>query len=856
MEKGLENFDKKRKEGAIKEFLVWAIGVATLAIMSRQLVGIFFGTRLGSFIEDVSPNILFILFGLSLYWCIQMLRGKHGAWRKPFFILSVVIGTLYFASGVRFVEKYIWLAKGVFGASYSFIASLLFIGSLLLMATPYTIFLIRRLVNLFKKKANSAALSMEGLFKYDRFDSKNDKPHVGRTQMIDTIVEQVKLLQHSKSSFTIGIEGGWGSGKTTLLEGIKERLRNKTDEYGNHIEVVEFSPWAYPDGKNLSVEFLYELKSVLTKYSLRARFVVNTYINALAENTNFIQAITRLLFPHESLQKVKKKLSELILLHRIKLVVVIDDLDRLDEDEIAEVFRLLRNTGDLPNMVYLVAYDRLHIETLGHNSGMGDSKGRFGDGYLDKVINVELDMNSYNRDLLLGELISEANEMIKREYIPLDIDVFQGFDSLSYVHQGLLRVVETKRDKLRILNSLSYRLRIISSNHSKTNAPFFIHPQFILFMELVKNTNPFVYDSIMNRKVFDNNLLLKMEEKDAPILLAFGDVLKEHAIIYPDGKNLNINPMIVIDDFFAQSENETNILYRLRGRIINSTNDIYDFDLSELIRRSENPLQARLLVQNELIIFLNKWDWTLIQTKALIHMFMDVIDESDTFKTLLPSIKKFACNIQKNWNESLHDRPLIIETIMKYSHTYRIKPKHHDYFNTYDECFCEVYKLLDTNERELDMLSKQEIRIDRLLINNKFSDALIQLPFFIRGEGSPPEILTNKFKSYLEMPEKILAVFYNKLLINMGDVILIGNKYFPIKSLYPLIDNFAKLLINVNPEYDNGSLYYLGHYLNNNAGRIILDVDCFKLTRDESFETLLKRVPSINGLFQRINPPK
>lgn len=880
MEKEVERNSKKRINEAIKEFLVWIIGVATLAIMSEQLSEIFFSTWLGSFIEGVTPNILFILFGLSIYWCTQMLRGEHGAWRKPFFILAVALGVLYVFSDVHFVEAAVLLSPVNIGIGqghitlvffiplillvltgslynalvlFGFLQSpylMLFIGSLLFISAPYIVFLISKLISLSQKKTNPKTSNKTRLFKYDHFDPKNDKPHVGRTQMIEAIVEQVKLLQHSKSSFTIGIEGGWGSGKTTLLEGIKERLRDKTDEHGNHIEVVEFSPWAYPDGKNLSVEFLYELKSVLTRYSLRARFVVNAYINALAENTNFIQAIARLLFPHESLQKVKEKLSGLILLHRVKLIVVIDDLDRLDEDEIAEVFRLLRNTGDLPNMVYLVAYDRLHVESIGQHNNAEASNSRFGSGYLDKVINVELDINSYNRDLLLGEFFSKANEIIKKEYIPLDIDIFQGFDSLSYKYQNLLRVINTKRDMLRILNSLSYRLKLIKSNIGTLNILTFIHPQLILFMELVKNSDPNIYKLIMTKGIFDDNLDIKTDVGNDSLVAAFRQIVKEHTILYPDNPDLKINPIIVIDYLFIQNQSEAILLHKMREDIFLSKDGFEPFCLDKAIEKCENIVQAKLLVKHHLIAFLQKWDWEIHQANALILMVTDVIDDDHIFYALLPSIKKFAHNISRD-ERILNERKSIISNMMKLLNDKRIDGEHNYRFNNYDRCYCEIYKTLDNNERNDTMLRNQIARIRWLLDKYKFLDALLQQPFFTLGQH-PKEELLKEFERYFRQPESIKQAFQYNLLLAIDNSVMIGRRSFPIKSLYPDKEDFAKLLMDVSPDFDNGSLHYLGEYIWNKRNRIKKVDYSFIMDRDKDFEELLKRVPSVNKLFQSL----
>lgn len=45
-----------------------------------------------------------------------------------------------------------------------------------------------------------------------------------------------------------------------------------------------------------------------------------------------------------------------------RIVVFLDDLDRLTDDEIREIVRLVKLVGDLPNVAYLLSFDRARVE--------------------------------------------------------------------------------------------------------------------------------------------------------------------------------------------------------------------------------------------------------------------------------------------------------------------------------------------------------------------------------------------------------------------------------------------------------------------------------------------------------------
>lgn len=86
---------------------------------------------------------------------------------------------------------------------------------------------------------------------------------------------------------------------------------------------------------------------------------------------------------------VQEKLSndELPFSH---IVVAIEDLDRLDPEEVRAMVQLMRMIADFPKVIYLVGYDRKHvINALGDLSGRhadADMAYAYGEGYLQKVV--------------------------------------------------------------------------------------------------------------------------------------------------------------------------------------------------------------------------------------------------------------------------------------------------------------------------------------------------------------------------------------------------------------------------------------------------------------------------------------
>jgi predicted KAP-like P-loop ATPase len=74
------------------------------------------------------------------------------------------------------------------------------------------------------------------------------------------------------------------------------------------------------------------------------------------------------------------------------ILVVLDDLDRLDPDELLFTFKLVRMLGRLPNVYYLIAYDEdTLLDILRRTDLVGDAPGR-AQLYLEKMVQVRLDV--------------------------------------------------------------------------------------------------------------------------------------------------------------------------------------------------------------------------------------------------------------------------------------------------------------------------------------------------------------------------------------------------------------------------------------------------------------------------------
>lgn len=113
----------------------------------------------------------------------------------------------------------------------------------------------------------------------------------------------------------------------------------------------------------------------------------------------------------------KSRVSEALKKSKQKIVVVLDDIDRLSTNEIREVFRLVRLTANFPNLIYLLAFDRKRIEAALSEDGFP------GRAYLEKILQISFDLPVIPERVLNQEIFKALDLELSGE------DVQGNFDS-------------------------------------------------------------------------------------------------------------------------------------------------------------------------------------------------------------------------------------------------------------------------------------------------------------------------------------------------------------------------------------------------------------------------------------------
>jgi predicted KAP-like P-loop ATPase len=285
----------------------------------------------------------------------------------------------------------------------------------------------------------------------------------------------------------VAVMGPWGNGKTSVLNMICETLAERADD----IEVFDFNPWYFSGTEQLVEHFFADLAArfserkdaqfsdaaaALKRYGQLVRPVghaskVLAYLGVpwaqvladlaakggetLKDAGEAADALAR----KQSLKTLRADVKQAFTKLGKRIVIVLDDLDRLRADEIRDIVRLVRLVADLPNTVYVLAFDRRRVEQA-LAEGLGPDQKEIGRSYLEKIVEVSFDLPAIRPDDLLRILFTGLDSLL----VGIDCGPFNKRDWTNYLGLGLREMFATPRDVRRYLNALPVILRVIGDD--------------------------------------------------------------------------------------------------------------------------------------------------------------------------------------------------------------------------------------------------------------------------------------------------------------------------------------------------------------------------------------------------------
>ncbi|HEY0389698.1 MAG TPA: P-loop NTPase fold protein [Gaiellales bacterium] len=247
-----------------------------------------------------------------------------------------------------------------------------------------------------------------------------------------------------KEGLVIGLYGDAGSGRTTALNLTRLALR---EHAGSKLTVVDWNPWLLSGGDDLEQRFVHLL--------------ANAALSSGSEQ------------PPDPSQTaaLRARVASALGSGDKRVVVLVDDVDRLAGDRREEFFRLLASVAAVPNLVFLLALER----------GVADAAA------LQKAVQLEIDLPLPDRSSLQQLFIDRMEPMLAgaREGGLVHAEYW-----IDICANGIDPFLRTPRDVVRLVNAVTATYTAVQGE---------VNPIDFTALETLRLFSPVAYDAVRRR---------------------------------------------------------------------------------------------------------------------------------------------------------------------------------------------------------------------------------------------------------------------------------------------------------------------------------------------------------------------
>ncbi len=295
----------------------------------------------------------------------------------------------------------------------------------------------------------------------------------------EKIAKEIRVRNRAKTC-SIAITAPWGGGKSSFLNLIREQI----DE--SEFEIVYFVPRDSKSVQTIQEDFFSMIACVLAKYDSRCSHIIKDYMASLQliDNRSIVE---RLLSFYRIWDKdsLKDSIKESFAALKKRVLVIIDDFDRLSKEEILEVLKLIDGNAAFTNLIFLTAYDKEQV-----NRVLGDTYQTPDACFVDKFFDVEFAIpfrkyeviSDYIKATLCKQLAANDSEGKNIQRVITD--------QTSIFEEN----IPTLRDAKRYINQVVLDFKQISVKLNVTD---------FLLLQLVKYRNPELYKDIFRQKYLE-----------------------------------------------------------------------------------------------------------------------------------------------------------------------------------------------------------------------------------------------------------------------------------------------------------------------------------------------------------------
>ena len=439
-----------------------------------------------------------------------------------------------------------------------------------------------------------------------------------RSYTINKLYELIKNC-NSEESFVIALEGEWGSGKTTIINNLKKKVNEKDESL---IIIDDFNPWYYEDEKALlNGMFDTIMAKIGHNFSVREiskfiNFCMDTIFNKSKYESIYINIKK---YYGNNGSKLKKMINAYLSKNNIKMLFIIDNIERANKENIIFLFKIINNILDFNNTVYLLSFDDKRMEKIFEKDLSIDYE------YLKKIIQMEVKIPQIHESVMSNIIRKCLNNLFE----------LYGFD-IQEENKELFNILAKKIKNLRELK------RFINSAISfYYDSKEYLNVRDVILLEVIKINNLELYEEIWRNKKY---------------FISHDTHLKEETyILNLDMKKFNNEAKEYFDKLFSNKRNEEyeSVLSLLFPYVENYKNgkevkSNYYYIGKRMVDYKTSIKEARIFNARYFDLYFSQCNNEFIEIRQNVEKFIKLINGSENFSKIDKGFKKLMC-LYQNW---------------------------------------------------------------------------------------------------------------------------------------------------------------------------------------------------------------
>jgi hypothetical protein len=288
-----------------------------------------------------------------------------------------------------------------------------------------------------------------------------EQDEFNRLPFCEALADRIAQIGNPDGAAVVGLYGKWGFGKSSMLNLIEDRLATRP---ARDVVVARFNPWLFTNEEELLKSFfevlapmretnrgkLGALADLSRKYGGQAGMLADSIFGESAGK--LVDAV----FKGPSLEEINAGMQQAD--DNRTIVLLIDDLDRLDRAEVLLMLKLVRLNSNLPRLVYLLAFDdEIIAKTVGGAYGLDAEAGR---EFLEKIVQFPFAVPAIGEERLLAYVLRHARHACSAAGVKASSAAWAGYEQVC--RAGFSPRLRTPRQAIRYGAAMDFSLPMLA----------------------------------------------------------------------------------------------------------------------------------------------------------------------------------------------------------------------------------------------------------------------------------------------------------------------------------------------------------------------------------------------------------